>query len=275
MPSNREAYFEALKLEIPKSIIEFALKEVNGFTGFELTKFFDEEIKDYLLFKNAIEKYQNGEMIEYVFGKTYFLSNPFVVNKNVLIPRQETEQLVIRSVGLIKEMFPDKTISIADICTGSGCIGLSIAKSLPDNIYYLTDISKDALKVVKENSINLLNENANIKILCGDMLEPLKGKKLDVIVCNPPYIEDVKTIDNRTWEQEPHLALLATPCTYFYAKLLQEYKKVVGEHYLIAFEIGEDMEPSLNALLDTYCFDCSYSFEKDIYGKTRFLFIKH
>ena len=180
MPSNREAYFEALKLDIPKSIIEFALKEVNGFSNLDLTKNFDDEIKDYLLFKNAIDRYSKGEMIEYVLGKTYFLSYPFYVNKNVLIPRQETEQLVLLTIDRIKEIFGDAQISIADVCTGSGCIGLSIAKSLPNNVYYLTDISKDALKVAKDNAASLLGEDNKIKFCLGDMLNPLLNKKIEL-----------------------------------------------------------------------------------------------
>ena len=273
MPSNREAYFEALKLDIPKSIIEFALKEVNGFSNLDLTKNFDDEIKDYLLFKNAIDRYSKGEMIEYVLGKTYFLSYPFYVNKNVLIPRQETEQLVLLTIDRIKEIFGDAQISIADVCTGSGCIGLSIAKSLPNNVYYLTDISKDALKVAKDNATSLLGEENNIKFCLGDMLNPLLNKKINVVVCNPPYIEDIKTIDKRTWEQEPHQALLAAPSTYFYEEVLKNYRKIMNDRYLLAFEIGEDMEEALTPLIQKYCPDCTYNFIKDIYDKTRFLII--
>lgn len=275
MPSNREAYFEALKLDIPKSIIEFALKEVNSFTNLDLTNNYDEEIKDYLFFKDAMNRYKNGEMIEYVFQKTYFLSSPFIVNKNVLIPRQETEQLVILTIEKIKEIFGKTEIAIADICTGSGCIGLSIAKSLPLNKYYLTDISKDALNVAKENAKSLLNNGDKVNFLLGDMLQPLKSKKVDVIVCNPPYIEDVNSIDERTWKQEPHLALLATPSTYFYEEVLKQYQEIVNDKYLLAFEIGEDMEEALIVLINKYCQNCSYNFAKDIYGKTRFLFIKN
>ena len=274
MPSNREAYFEALRLDIPKSVIEFALKEVNGFSNLELTKNFDEEITDYLFFKNAIDRYLNGEMIEYIFNKSYFLSTPFFVNKDVLIPRQETEQLVLRTIELIKEMFGDNKVNIADICTGSGCIGISIAKELNDNNYFLTDISKEAIRVAKKNAEELLGET-KIKFLQGDMLEPLKELKLDVIVCNPPYISDIKGIDEKTWKQEPHLALLAEPATLYYEKLLKEYVPIVNDKYLLAFEIGEDMQEELMKLVDKYCPKATYFFENDIYGKTRFLFIKN
>ena len=274
MPSNREAYFEALKLDIPKSVIVFALKEVNGFSNLELTKNFDEEITDYLFFKNAIDRYLNGEMIEYIFNKSYFLSTPFFVNKDVLIPRQETEQLVLRTIELIKEIFGDNKVNIADICTGSGCIGISIAKKLNNNNYFLTDISKEAIRVAKKNAEELLGET-KIKFLQGDMLEPLKELKLDVIVCNPPYISDIKGIDEKTWKQEPHLALLAEPATLYYEKLLKEYMPIVNDKYLLAFEIGEDMKEKLMKLVDKYCPKATYFFENDIYGKTRFLFIKN
>ena len=272
MPSNREAYFEALKLDIPKSIIEFALKEVNGFSNLELTKNFDEEIKDYSFFKNAIKRYIDGEMIEYIFNKAYFLSNPFLVNKDVLIPRQETEQLVLRTIELIKEMFGDKVIEIADVCTGSGCIGISIAKALPNNHYFLTDISKEALRVAKSNT-NLCSE-VDIKCLKGDMLEPLKDKKLDIVVCNPPYISNIDGIDERTWKQEPHIALLAEPATIYYEEVLKGCSSIVNNKYLLAFEIGEEMEEELTNLIKKYLPSSTYFFEKDIYGKTRFLFIK-
>ena len=273
MPSNREAYFEALKLDIPKSIIEFALKEVNGFSNLELTKNFDEEIKDYPFFKNAVKRYLDGEMMEYIFNKAYFLSSPFFVNKDVLIPRQETEQLVLKTIELIKEVFGDERINIADVCTGSGCIGISIAKTLPNNNYYLTDISKEALLVAKKNVKNLC-ENIYVKCLQGDMLNPLKEFRLDVVVCNPPYISNIKGIEERTWKQEPHLALLAEPSTLCYEKVLKDCSSIMNPKYLLAFEIGEDMEIELTKLVNKYCSNASYFFEKDMYGKTRFLFIK-
>ena len=273
MPSNREAYFAALKKGVSKSIADFVLQEINDYTYSELTQHLDDEVKDYQMFYDAIERYLDGEMIEYILNKAYFLSIPFYVDKNVLIPRQETEQLVIRTKELIKDLFGNDHIVIADVCTGSGAIGLTLKKELNNATVYLSDISKDALKVANRNA-KLLGLEANI--LLGDMLVPFieKGIKCDVIICNPPYISDISTIDKKTWEQEPHLALLANPDTFFYEKVLKDYQKITSNKYLLAFEIGENMEESLKPLIKKYCPDADYSFEKDIYGKTRFLFIK-
>ena len=273
MPSNREAYFEALKMGVPKAVIDFALQEVNSFSYLELTQKYNEEISDYQLFINSIKRYIDGEMIEYVFNKAYFLSLPFYVNKNVLIPRQETEQLVTLTLEHIHKMFGDSHIDIADVCTGSGAIGITISKALPNSNIFLTDISEEALKVAKVNA----NKYAkNINIFKGDMLSPLieNNIKLDVIVCNPPYIEDIKTIDERTWKQEPHLALLASPSTFFYEQIFKDHQKVMKPKFLLAFEIGEDMEEALTILTKKYFDKCEHQFVKDIYDKTRFLFIK-
>ena len=273
MPSNREAYFSALDKGVSKSIIDFALQEINGFDYSELSIHLDDEIKDIHRFESAIDRYLNGEMIEYIFNKAYFLSTPFYVDKNVLIPRQETEQLVLRTKDLIMNMFGNEQITIADVCTGSGIIGLSLKKALNNDNVYLTDISKEALGVANKNAALL---SLDVKCLEGDMLAPLIANNVicDVILCNPPYISDTSTIDKKTWEQEPHLALLASPNTLFYEKLLKKYTRVVNDKFLIAFEIGEDMEESLTALVDKYCPNTEYFFEKDLYGKTRFLFIK-
>ena len=126
MSTNRELYFRYKKEGIPDTVIYFALEEINGFNHVSLTNQFDEQIKDETRFIEAMNRYNNGEMIEYIFNKTYFLGKPFYVDNNVLIPRQETEQLVIESIKYIKELFKGK-ITIADICTGSGAIGVSIA----------------------------------------------------------------------------------------------------------------------------------------------------
>ena len=275
MSTIRELLFCFQKEGIPVAVISFALQECNGFSNnTELLTNLDVETKDEERFILLMDRYQKGEMIEYLLNKTYFLSRPFYLNGNVLIPRQETEQLVLRTRDYIKEVFADKNITIADVCTGSGVIGITLAELFHDSDVYLSDIAKECLDVAKRN----IKEHSltNVKCLKGDMLKPFieNNIKADVIVCNPPYISNIETIDKKTWEQEPHLALLADPDTYFYGKLLKDYLKVVNDTYLICFEIGEDMEESLKPLINKYCEGCSFFFEKDIYDKTRFLFIK-
>ena len=107
------------------------------------------------------------------------------------------------------------------------------------------------------------------------MITPLleNNIKLDVLVCNPPYIENVDGIDHRTWKYEPHLALLASPSTKYYELIISNINKLMNEHYLIAFEIGEDMVEALTEILNRNNLEGYYRFETDIYGKSRFLFI--
>ncbi len=272
MPTNREAYFEAIKLGVPKPVVDFALCEINDFDYLGLTKTFDDEIKNYSLFKESMERYVNGEMIEYIFNRAYFLQLPLYVDKNVLIPRQETEELVLRATRLINLNFKYGNATIADVCTGSGALGLYLAANYPFSKVYLSDYSKEAIRVANKNADNL---GLKVETLEGDMLAPFieKGIKLDVIICNPPYIEDESTIDEKTWKQEPHLALLAKPCTKYYEQLLKDIDKVMNKVYLIGFEIGEDMKDALEPLVKKYCPNAKYSFEEDMYGKMRYLFI--
>ena len=274
MSTNRELYFQYKKEGIPDTVIYFALEECNSFNHLQLTNNFDKDIKDEKRFVEAMNRYQNGEMIEYIFNKAYFLSRSFYVDTNVLIPRQETEQLVLNSIDLIKKTFNSKLLKIADVCTGSGVIGISIAHVFKDSKITLSDISTDVLAVSLRNVYE--HGVKNVQCVQSDMIDQFveEGSRFDVIICNPPYIEDKKTIDEKTWKQEPHLALLAKPGTLFYEKLLKDYLKIVNDKYLLCFEIGEDLEEPLTSLVKRYCKDCSFHFEKDMYGRTRFLYIK-
>ncbi len=274
MSTNRELYFQYKKEGIPDTVIYFALEEINGFDHLSLTNNFDKEIKEENQFVSAMNRYQNGEMIEYIFNKAYFLSKPFYADKNVLIPRQETEQLVLNTARLIKNTFHNDNLKILDVCTGSGCIGISLAHIFTSSEIVLSDISSEALAVANRNIKE--HQLTNATTVQGDMLEPFSDHvdRFDVVICNPPYIENEATIDEKTWKQEPHLALLAKPGTLFYEKVLQDYLKIVSDEFIIAFEIGEDQEEALTGLINKYCQGCSFYFEKDLYNKTRFLYIK-
>ena len=276
MPSNREEYFRLLKLEnkyLTKSVIVSLLMDASGFEDRMLFyNHFNDEVKDLDKLQKNSERVANGEPLQYVLGYSYFLGHKILVNKDVLIPRQETEQLVIETTLYIKKLFNgEEDFILADVATGSGCIALAMKEEFKGSEVYASDISKEALEVAKKNF-----KGKNIEVLQGNLLEPFieKGIRLDVLMCNPPYIGSPKTIDEQTWKYEPHLALLAEPKTKFYEELFKTMPQVMNEtHFLATFEIGEDMDEEITDLVEKYFKEVRYKIGKDMYGKSRFLYI--
>lgn len=276
MPTNRELYFQSLKIEnkyLNKNVIRSLLVKANSFDNdMDLTLNFDKDIDDYQCFSDLLNRVLSGEPYQYVINESIFLGHKYYVNDNVLIPRQETEQLVLETIDLINSHFNDKKISIADVCTGSGIIANELSLKYADSNVIGTDISSDALKVAIRNSVIL---DTNINFYCGDMLTPLIDRdiKIDVLVCNPPYIENKNTIDEQTWNYEPHLALLANPSTYFYEEIFKNYRLIMNSKFIMSFEIEEDMQEPLTKLINKYFENVCFEFRKDLYNKTRFLYI--
>lgn len=273
MPTNREVYFQLLKQNnkyLNKSVIISLLADANDFDDrMVLYSNFDKEVKDIEHLFINVDLVKQGVPFQYVLGYSFFLGHKINVNKNVLIPRQETEQLTVDTLVYLKKVFkPEDKPVIADVCTGSGAIASAIESEFPSAKIYATDISKEALSVAKTNI-------KSVQLLEGNLLKPLieKQVKLDVLICNPPYIENENNIDKQVWEHEPHLALLAKPATYCYEEIFKDANKVMNEHYLMAFEIEEDMEKPLIKLMNKYLDGCTYRFHKDIYDKMRFLYI--
>ena len=272
MPTNREIYFSLLKENnkyLNKSVITSLLADANDFEEkMTLYAHFDDETKNVERLFNNVSDVKKGIPYQYVLGYSYFLGNKIIVNKDVLIPRQETEQLSVDTIVYLKKMFKDEPIVIADICTGSGAIACALKKEMKTCKVFATDISKEALEVAKQNvnDVELIECN-----LVDGLIE--RNIKLDALVCNPPYIEKVDNIDEQVFKYEPHLALLANPGIKYYEEIFSKASKVMKEHYLMAFEIEEDMQNRLIELMNKYLEDVTYVFRKDIYDKTRFLYI--
>lgn len=273
MPSYREIYFSLVKENnkyLNKSVITSLLADAGDFVDkMALYNHFDDQVKDVERLLNNVDEVRKGKPFQYVLGYTDFLGNKVIVDKSVLIPRQETEQLTVDVMVFIKNVYKDsEEIVVGDICTGSGAIALAIENEIKTAKVYATDISKDALNIAKQNvkTTELIECN-----LVDGLIE--KDIKLDVLVCNPPYIGNEANIDEQVYKYEPHLALLAKPGTKCYEKIFKKSSKVMKEHYLMAFEIEEDMEKPLIELMNKYLEDVTYRFHKDIYGKTRFLYI--
>jgi release factor glutamine methyltransferase len=219
-----------------------------------------------------IFKIKTGIPIQYVLKKAPFYGYSYKVNKNVLIPRFETELLVEDTINYIKKNF-DKHIKIADIGTGSGCIAITMKKEVPLAEVWATDISGKAIKVAKENGKTI---DADIKWSVGDLITPLKGEKFDVIISNPPYIKSNEEIDPIVFNYEPKLALLGgDDGLKYYKKLLSEVGEVLNNKFLIALEVSEAIIEDLIIIVKKIFPDVDYIVKKDLSSRIRMLFISN
>ena len=214
------------------------------------------------------KRLENGEPVQYIVGNVDFYGNIINVNQNVLIPRFETEELVEKTVNLIKKYF-DKKVNIVDLGTGSGCIAITLKKQIDCNMDAV-DISSDALEVARENAkIN----DVDINFYQGDMLDTL-DKKYDIIISNPPYIAHDEEIMDVVKKNEPHLALYASDNgLYFYHKILEKASNYVNDKSIIAFEIGYTQGLEIVSTAKKYFPQAKILLEKDLQNKDRFVFI--
>jgi len=258
--------------EINVRILLCSINNISNMTDFYLKK--DENIKDLQGFLNYFDRFLNGEPIQYILGKTTFYGNDFIVNKNVLIPRQETEEVVDYAIKKARQNFT-KPLKIVDICTGSGILGLTLAKNLPYEKVVMTDISESAIEVAKTNAKKL---EIDAEFLLGDGAIPLleKAEKFDLLISNPPYILKESDIDESVLKNEPHLALFADENLSVYRNIISNIKNVMNRPCLCVFEIGYDLKEKLTEIVNEYLPESDAEFIKDINGKDRILslFIK-
>ena len=229
-----------------------------------LNKYLDSDKLD-----EGIELLKQGISPQYIVGNVCFYGNIINVNKNVLIPRFETELLVEKTIKYIKSNFSNKDISVLDIGTGSGCIAITLQKELGCKVVGV-DISDRALEVARENSSS---NNTDIEIVLSDVFSNVR-EKFDVIISNPPYIREDEEIEDIVKNNEPHLALYAKDRgLYFYDKILCECSNYLNDKFLIAFEIGYEQGEEVKNLAYKYIDNVVVSVEQDYSGKDRFVFI--
>jgi release factor glutamine methyltransferase len=231
----------------------------------------DEEIN----FNQAIDRLKIYEPVQYILGETEFFGYPFLVNKQVLIPRPETEELV----SWIIEDVDKKETTILDIGTGSGCIAISLAKKLKSAVVSAIDISNKAIEVAKKNA--LIN-NVNVEFSRVDVLNfedklVLQDKwksKFDIIVSNPPYVrmQEKKLMQLNVIDHEPDIALFVeddNPLLFYrrISELSRQYLKHNGTLYLEINEyLGVEMEKMLNEAGFKHV-----ELKKDMFGKNRMI----
>ena len=253
----RAHFNESLKHLYPTSEIDsfffIILEEYMGFKRIDivLKSDFNIDQKSLNLMQIATKQLEQEIPIQYIIGKTEFFGLPFNINKEVLIPRPETEELVervIKEVSLIKtyktdsnETTNEKQLKILDIGTGSGCIAISLKKEIPSSKISAIDVSNEALRIAKKNA--LLNK-VDINFIHLDILKTNNLDKLyDVIVSNPPYVRELekKEMKNNVLNNEPHLALFVDNKNplLFYNKIAELAKNFLTKNGQLHFEINQ------------------------------------
>lgn len=226
---------------------------------------------DYL---EGIHEMELGKPLGYVLGYEAFFGYDFIVNEDVLIPRPETEELVGLVLGLYDEYFEGKTVDVFDVATGSGAIGITLNLEEPKLDVVASDISQAALDVAKANNEKL---QANVRFLCGDMLQPFieEGLHCDICVCNPPYIPSEETMEHSVVDYEPHVALFGgEDGLKFYRDVFENAHKVLKEKAILAFEIGWNQGEALTDLAHSYFKDAQIEVHQDMANKDRMLVIR-
>lgn len=220
----------------------------------------------------ALTKLLNNVPIQYVTGRAWFYNSRFTVTDAVLIPRPETEELVLEIIHFLKKNSPKK---ILDIGTGSGCIPISIKKNIPTAQISSLDVSEKALDVAKQNAIE---NNTEINFFQFDFLQDQNFTSLpryDVIISNPPYIpQNEKTIlDKNVTDYEPHLALFVpdNDRLLFYKKILIFAEEHLEKEGRIFLEVHEDFAKDTAEIFINAHYEVTI--KKDMQGKDRMLLI--
>lgn len=264
------------------------LKRADIFLNFDVTISESELLK----FNFAVKDLKQHKPIQYIFGKADFYGLKFIVNKHVLIPRPETEelvQLIIDKIGggrtesgVGGQLQPPNSllptpISILDIGTGSGCIPISLKKNIPFAKVYALDISGEALDIAKQNAeINSVDvEFFQHDILSATDKLPDADLKFDIIVSNPPYIcvSEKGQMHNNVLDHEPHLALFVNDNDplLFYRSIADFALKNLKQNGELYFEINQALGPETKLLLENKGFK-NVVLLKDINNNNRILY---
>ena len=280
----RKKYYQKIDSFDFNILLAFVLKKSRVFIlSYPEKKLTNKEIEK---LKKLINRRQKNEPLAYILGEKEFFSNKFIVNKDVLIPRPETEMIVEETINLIT--CNEKSKTVIDIGTGSGCIIISLAKEFKNrkNIdFYGFDISTKALAVARKNA--KLNEiDTKVKFIKSDLLSKIKKSEIGnrkseiVITANLPYLTARQISNSPSIKKEPRLALIAgNDGLKYYRKLFKQIKILDNNNselnFIILCEIDPSQKKSIELLSKNILGD-SYSLQikKDLRGLVRFAILE-
>lgn len=228
-------------------------------------------------FKEAVQLHGDGTPIQYIMGYEEFYGRKLTVNEHVLIPRPETEELVLGALERMNSLFgEDESLDVVDIGTGSGAIAVTVKLEKPSLSVTATDLSEDALKVAKGNADKW---GASIRFVQGDVLQPFieKGQKFNVVLSNPPYIplKDQEQMSIVVTEHEPHQALFAGEDGLdIYRKFSEQLPFILKEKAMVGFEVGAGQSQAVSDLMKNSFPSAKVETVYDINGKDRMVFVE-
>ncbi|MFJ7736097.1 peptide chain release factor N(5)-glutamine methyltransferase [Lysinibacillus sp. NPDC097287] len=223
-------------------------------------------------FVALIEEHAGGRPVQYCIGSEEFYGRTFFVDESVLIPRPETEELVLGTINRVNKLFGQQRLKLADIGTGSGAIAISMKLECPELTVVATDLSAPALATAKKNAQAL---EADIDFRLGDLAAPLAGEKFDIVLSNPPYIalDEAQEMSSVVLEHEPHSALFAEEDgLMLYRKLSEQLPSLMNKPGLIGLEIGYTQGTAVANFFKNSFPQATVTVEKDINGKPRMVF---
>jgi release factor glutamine methyltransferase len=257
------------------SAVKLLLMALLDMSATEIYTNMEKEIadEDFLKLSNWIDEYIfNHVPVSHLIGYSYFYGYKFHVNKHVLTPRRETEELVQYVIEMIDEYYDKRSLDVLDIGTGSGCIAITLDKETNARVDAL-DISEEALNVASMNNETL---SAGVSFYQSDMLKDMMHKKYDIIVSNPPYIPSEEDVAIDVDLHEPDVALYGDKDGLrFYKEILYHVKPFLKENYIIAFEHAYNTSDKMKSLIQSIFDDVQIVQIKDMQGLDRFTFIVH
>jgi len=226
-------------------------------------------------FRENVKKHAEGVPVQYIVGQEHFYGRPFIVNEEVLIPRPETEELVLGILERTKKLFvSEEQIQVVDVGTGSGAIAITLALENSRMNVSAVDIAKESIDVAEKNANDL---NASVRFMHGDLLSPLieRKEKVHIVVSNPPYIpnQEVETLSTVVKDYEPLRALAGGEDGLdFYRRLSEEIPHVIESTAIIGFEVGVGQGEAVASLLQNALPHADVEVVLDINGKDRMVF---
>jgi release factor glutamine methyltransferase len=275
-PSNqildvKKTFVELLKDIYSKNECEVSFQRITehfGYNPFQVNILFNQS--ELIDLTEIIKELQHKKPLAYILGYSYFFNMKFFVNENVLIPRPETEELVMQLKQIIETNYKNQSLNILDIGTGSGCIAIALKKIFPYANITGVDKSSGALEIAQKNAA-FHQLSINFKKL--DVLNEPLNETYDIIVSNPPYIpeSDKDTVDENVIKFEPSVALFSRTSTEFYERIFYLSKNNLVSKGFVFMELNQYYGKEILDLSKKFEYFQKTELLKDWSGNDRFI----